>query len=91
MGSSAPQQPPRVLVVGSPGSGKHCLVQQLVGREAAKGAGRYALALDTRYYAAEVELEPLRLGGAGDSLNAPPDLGAYEALLLVFDAASEAS
>jgi len=76
---------PGAHFVGARGSGKFLLIRGLIGGHQVDKdhASPYCLVLDTKYYTAGVACTA--------ALPRPADLGACEALVLVFDATCEAS
>lgn len=82
--ADAPAPLPHAVLVGAPSTGKHRLIQSLTGSADKTQGSSYPLSLDTKYYTAEVAV---RAASARHSL----DLASCEALVLVFDASSEAS
>eukprot|EP00887_Chlorella_sp_A99_P002101 scaffold21.g2101.t1 len=80
--------PPRILVLGEPGVGKHSLAGRVMGGGPLdKGRASHPWTLDTKYYTAEVAVEIRRLGPEYSAAMA----AGYEAVVLVFDAGRPAS
>ena len=77
--------PPRVLLIGDAGVGKHLLLSLITGCDEPKGQPSYPWRLDTKYYTADVAIEVRGTVAAGDGA------AAYEAVLLVFDSTRQPS
>lgn len=72
---------PRLLVIGGPCVGKGSVLSAVLGVSPDQlKSGVHVWQLDTKYYTAEIEVHLHRVGDLD-----PAHVGAYEAVLLVFD------